>query len=131
MSSRLSTIPADSLLQLRQRLDCLPPKSPERATQIAATAQLYGISVTTVYRALSLVLRPRTAHRSDHGQPRVLPPSELEHYCELIATLKLRTTNKSDRQGERRERELQELVKKVSARWHCLLMRPLTLTVIP
>lgn len=97
MSSRRSAIPADSLLQLRQRLDRLPPKSPERATQIAAAALLYGISVTTVYRALRLVLRPRTAHRSDHGQPRILPPSELEHYCELIAALKLRTTNKSGR----------------------------------
>ncbi|EHF4860211.1 hypothetical protein K2706_004843, partial [Salmonella enterica subsp. enterica serovar Enteritidis] len=50
MSSRRSAIPSDSLLQLRQRLDRLPPKSPERANQIAATAQLYGISVTTVYR---------------------------------------------------------------------------------
>lgn len=97
MSSRRSAIPADSLLQLRQRLDRLPPKSPERATQIAAVAQLYGISVTTVYRALRLVLRPRTVHRRDHGQPRILPPSELEHYCELIAALKLRTTNNSGR----------------------------------
>ncbi|EBS1067865.1 transposase [Salmonella enterica subsp. enterica serovar Wangata] len=97
MSSRRSAIPSDSLLQLRQRLDRLPPKSPERANQIAATAQLYGISVTTVYRALHLVLKPRTAHRSDHGQPRILPPSELEHYCELIAALKLRTTNKPGR----------------------------------
>lgn len=75
-SRRSSAIPADSLLQLRQRLDRLPPKSPERATQIAAAAQLYGISVTTVYRALRLVLRPRTAHRRDHGQPRILPSSE-------------------------------------------------------
>lgn len=41
MSSRRSAIPADSLLQLRQRLVRLPPKSPERATQIAAAAQLY------------------------------------------------------------------------------------------
>ncbi|ABX47784.1 hypothetical protein Sbal195_0606 [Shewanella baltica OS195] len=62
MSRRRSAIPLDSLLQLGQRLDRLPPKSPERATQIAASAQLYGISVTTVYRTLRLVLRPRTAH---------------------------------------------------------------------
>lgn len=97
MSSRRSFIPADSLLQLRQKLDRLPPKSHERATQIAVTAQLYGISVTMVYRALRLVLRPRTAHRRDHGQPRMLPSSELEHYCELIAAIKLPTTNKSGR----------------------------------
>jgi hypothetical protein len=97
MRSRRSAIPADSLLQLWQRLYRLPPKSPERAIQIAATIQLYGISVTTVYRALRLVLRPRTAHRSDRDQPRILPSSELEHYCELIAALKLRTPNKSGR----------------------------------
>lgn len=97
MSSRRSTIPADSLLQLRQRLDRLLLKSPERTAQITAPAQLYGISVTTVYRALRFVLRPRTAHHRDHGQPRILPPSELEYYCELIAALKLRTTNKSGR----------------------------------
>lgn len=98
MSSwRSSAIPADSLLLLRQRLDRLPPNSPERATQIAATAQLYGISVTTVYCALRLVLRPRTAQRSYHGQPRLLPPSELEYDCELNAALKLRTTNKFGR----------------------------------
>lgn len=30
------------------------------------------------------------------------------------------------KQGERRERELQELVKKVNVRWHCLLMRRMT-----
>lgn len=40
MSSRRSAIPADSLLQLRQRLDRLPPKSPERATQVAAFCSL-------------------------------------------------------------------------------------------
>lgn len=97
MGSRRKTIPADSLLQLRQRLDRLPPKSPERAAQIAAMAQLYGISATTVYRSLRYVLKPRTAHRRDHGRPRILPQSELEHYCELITALKLRTTNKSGR----------------------------------
>ena len=39
MASR-KVIPVDSLVQLRQRLDRLPPKSPERAAQIAAVAQL-------------------------------------------------------------------------------------------
>lgn len=46
MSSRRKTIPSDSLLQLWQRLDRLPPKSPERAVQIIAMALLYGISVS-------------------------------------------------------------------------------------
>jgi hypothetical protein len=90
-------IPADSLFQLRQRLDRLPPKSPERAAQVAAVAQLYGVSSTTVYRALKAFPKPRAAHRVDRGTPRVLPKAELERYCELIAALKLRTTNKQGR----------------------------------
>ena len=41
--------------------------------------------------------RTRAAHRADHGKPRLLPQTELECYCELIAVLKLRTTNKQGR----------------------------------
>jgi hypothetical protein len=96
MASR-KVIPVDSLVQLRQRLDRLPSKSPERAAQIAAVAQLYGVSSTTVYRALRALLKPHAAHRADRGTPRVLPRADLERYCELIAALKLRTTNKQGR----------------------------------
>jgi hypothetical protein len=90
-------IPSDSLLHLRQRLDRLPRKSPERAVQVLAVAELYGISTTTVYRALKEFLKPRSIHRVDHGKPRVMPKAELERYCELVAALKLRTTNKVGR----------------------------------
>ncbi len=96
-SSRHKEIPPDSLLQLQQRLDRLPRKSHERVNQVAAIAELYGISPTTVYRALKQFLKPRSIHRADHGQPRRLPKSELERYCELVAALKLRTTNKNGR----------------------------------
>ncbi len=106
---RRSPIPADSLLALRQRLDRLPPKSPERSTQVASTAELYGVSTDTVYRGLRAVRKPRAAHRADFGQPRVLPKAELERYCELIAALKLRTTNKKGRHlSTRRAIELLE-----------------------
>ena len=90
-------IPADALLRLRQRLDRLPRKSPERAAQVLATAELFGISTTSVYRALKEFPKPRTVHRADHGKPRILPRAELERYCEVIAALKLRTTNKQGR----------------------------------
>ena len=96
-SARHKQIPYDSLLQLRQRLDRLPRKSSERTNQITAVAMLYGISVATVYRALSGINRPHAAHRADHGKPRLLPQAELERYCELVAALKLRTTNKNGR----------------------------------
>lgn len=96
-SARHKQIPYDSLLQLRQRLDHLPRKSSERTNQITTVAILYGVSVATVYRALSVINRPRAAHRADHGKPRLLPQAELERYCELVAALKLRTTNKNGR----------------------------------
>jgi hypothetical protein len=58
---------------------------------------LYGVSTTTVSRALNRIHEPHAAHRADHGQPRMLSQPALERYCELIAALKLRTTNKNGR----------------------------------
>ncbi|UQW71868.1 DDE-type integrase/transposase/recombinase [Pseudomonas avellanae] len=102
-------MPVDSLLQLRQRLDRLPKKSPERATQVAAIAELYGVSPSTVYRALNLIHKPHAVHRADRGKPRVLQQAQLERYCELIAALKIRTTNKQGRHlSTRRAIELLE-----------------------
>jgi len=75
----------------------LPPRSPERAAQISAMASLHGVSSATVYRSLQNFNKPRLAHRADYGKPRVLAPSELERYCELIAAFKLRATNKKGR----------------------------------
>lgn len=106
---RHKQLPADALLQLRQRLDRLPRKSPERANQVAAVATLYGVSATTVYRELNRVHKPHAVHRADHGRPRVLPQPELERYCELVAALKLRTTNRNGRHlSTRRAIELLE-----------------------
>lgn len=97
MNTRRKSIPVDSLLQLRQRLDHLPKKSSERTAQVEAMAELYGVSPATVYRALLGFSKLRNAHRADRGRTRVLPQSELAQYCELVAALKLRTTNKQGR----------------------------------
>jgi hypothetical protein len=93
-STRRKRIPTDSLLALRQRLDSLPKKSPERAAQMRAAAELYGVSTATIYRLLHDFDKLQPAHRSDYGRPRVLRQAEMERYCELVAALKLRTTNK-------------------------------------
>lgn len=90
-------IPAEALVQLRQRLDLLRPRSAERRRLVTATAELYGVSPDSLYRALRQLNRPHSAHRSDKGRPRKLPLSELENYCEIIAALKVRTTNKKGR----------------------------------
>lgn len=106
---RRKQIPADSLLQLRQRLDRLPHRSSERAAQVLAIATLYGISTASVYRALRDFNRPKAAHRADQGKPRGLRQPELEHYCNLVAALRLRTTNKQGRHlSTRRAIELLE-----------------------
>lgn len=45
-------IPAELLLQLLQQLDRLPHESPKRGAQVRAKSELYGISTTSVCRAL-------------------------------------------------------------------------------
>jgi len=50
-----------------------------------------------LYRAIREWARPRALHRADHGHPRVLPKDQMERYCEVIAAIKLRTSNKQGR----------------------------------
>lgn len=83
----------EALVDLRRRLSTLPPRTQERRQVLRETAQLYGVSEDTLYRALRERFRPRSLRRADHGQPRAIPRDELERYCELIAALKLRTSN--------------------------------------
>jgi hypothetical protein len=64
---------------------------------IRETAATYGVSETTVYRALQRRTALRAVHRGDRGTPRVLPQEQLERYCELVAAMKLRTANKQGR----------------------------------
>ena len=90
-------VPAEALLDLRRRLSTLPLRSPERRQVMRDTAQLYGVSEDTLYRSLRERLRPRALHRADRGEPRVMPREQLERYCELIAAIKLRTSNTKGR----------------------------------
>ena len=61
------------------------------------TAALYGVSEPTLYRALAARARPKALRRADRGMPRALPKEQLERYCELIAAIKVRTSNKKGR----------------------------------
>ena len=61
------------------------------------TAHLYGISPDTLYRALRKRARPRSLRRADYGLSRVLPKDQMERYCEVIAAIKLRTSNRKGR----------------------------------
>src|SRR6185369_3714631 len=80
-----------------RRLAILPARHPDRKELIAGAAALYGVSRATLYRGLQHGWRPRPVHRADRGHPRVAPPAELERWCEIVAAMKLRTTNKQGR----------------------------------
>ncbi|NEP19901.1 MAG: transposase family protein, partial [Leptolyngbya sp. SIO4C1] len=57
----------------------------------------YGVSESTLYRTLRSVTQLHTLRRADYGQPRVMPKITLERYCEVIAAIKIRTSNKKGR----------------------------------
>jgi len=91
------SISAEALIDLHRRLATLTPRSPERRMVMHDTATLYGVSEQTLYRALAARARPKALRRADRGIPRALPKDQLERYCELIAAIKVRTSNKKGR----------------------------------
>jgi hypothetical protein len=87
----------ETLVLLRRKLEELPPRSEERRHLIVDCADLHGVSDDTIYRALREQFRPRSLHRRDRGKPRRAARDDLERYCEIIAALKVRTTNNKGR----------------------------------
>lgn len=92
-----NSLPFETLATLRVRLDQLGTRSPDRKALIESTASLYGVSAETVYRALRQGYKPKGVRRADQGKPRKISRVELNKYCEVIAALKVRTTNKKGR----------------------------------
>ena len=90
-------VPTEALVTLRQRLAALPARHPERTTLIRSTAALYAVSRATLYRLLRGGRRPHAAHRADQGRPRSMSASEIERWCEIVAAMKVRTTNRKGR----------------------------------
>ena len=88
---------AEALIDLHRRLSALPSRSHDRRMIMRETATPYGLSEQTLYRALAERARPRALRRSDRGTPRVLPQDKMQSYCEVIAALKVRTSNKKGR----------------------------------
>lgn len=107
--TRRKRIGAEALVNLRRRLDALPPRHPDRVELLKSSAELYGVSRATLYRALRQHLRPKAVRRADRGKSRKIPDAQMERYCEVVAAMKLRTTNKKGRRlSTRRVLELLE-----------------------
>ena len=60
-------------MELRNSLDRLPPRSKERRILIEETAELYGVSTVTIYRALKEYITPKSVRRADYGKPVPIP----------------------------------------------------------
>jgi hypothetical protein len=90
-------VPVEALAALRRRLAALPARHPERGVLMKSTAQLYAVSRATLYRLLGGDRRPKDAHRADRGCPRLMPAPEIERWCEIVAAMKVRTTNRKGR----------------------------------
>lgn len=90
-------VPIEAIATLRRRLVALPARHPDRQKLLASTAGLYGVSRATLHRRLRGERRPKDAHRSDRGQPRVMSAAEIESWCEIVAAMKVRTTNRKGR----------------------------------
>jgi hypothetical protein len=96
-------ISPEALSDLRRQLEPLPPRSAERRRRIQEAAAFYGVSEPTLYRLRRQRRQPRSLGRADRGAPRVLPKAELERYLEVIAALKVRTSNGKGRHLSTRE----------------------------
>lgn len=90
-------IPIETLIMLQNSLDALPARCSKRCILVKETADLYGVSVSAIRRALREHHQPKTVNRSDYNRPRIMRQSEMKRYCELVAALKIRTSNKQGR----------------------------------
>ncbi len=96
MADRGVRIPAETLLVLRTRLARLPARSTVRR-EVGRTAEIFGVSPSTIYRFLKALHQSKGLKRADRGKPRSIPERDLARYCEIIAALKIRTSNRKGR----------------------------------
>ncbi|MCP3942907.1 MAG: hypothetical protein GY710_15665 [Desulfobacteraceae bacterium] len=89
----LKKIPEERLFELINRINPLPFRSPEKKAIIADFADLYGVSINTVYRRLRERQKPKSIRRSDLGNPRAIDEKELKKYCEIISAIKAKSMN--------------------------------------
>ena len=92
-----NTIPLESIIILHNNLVGLSARNPEKRRLQEEVAKGFDVSLSTIRRVLRNYRKPKSARRSDFNHPRVISAAEMQYYCDLIAALKKRTTNKQDR----------------------------------
>lgn len=91
-------IPSEVIVNLYHKLSNLSAKHPDRKLLINETAKAFDVSFSTVRRAIKNYSQPRSITRSDYNCPRKISKEEMVRYCELIAALKIRSTNRKGKQ---------------------------------
>lgn len=92
------SLPTEVIVGLYHQLSNLSAKNPNRKLLIQETAQVFNVSLSTVRRTLKNYCEPRSIQRSDYNRPRKISREEMLRYCEVIAALKIRSTNKKGKQ---------------------------------
>ncbi len=87
---------AETLIDLHRRLSTLPSRSHDRRMIMQETANLYGLSEQTLYRALAERARPKPCDAQTVVRRGCCRRTRW-YYCELIAAIKVRTSNKKGR----------------------------------
>ena len=91
-------IPTEVIVDLYYKLSNLSAKHRDRKPLINETAKAFSVSPSTVRRAIKNYSQPRSVIRSDYNCPRKINKEEMVRYCELIAALKIRSTNRKGKQ---------------------------------
>ena len=90
-------LPNDIIVILHNKLAKLSKRDPKRKLVMQEAAELYGVSISTIYRAVSNYSKLSRVTRADYNHPRTMNFDSIRKYCEVIAALKLRTSNKKGR----------------------------------
>jgi hypothetical protein len=91
-------LPVETIVGLYHQLANLSAKHSDRNRLIKETADAFNVSLSTVRRALKNYRQPRSIQRADYNKPRKISSEEMLSYCELIAALKIRSTNRKGKQ---------------------------------
>lgn len=91
-------LPTEVIVGLYHQIVNVAAKDPNRKRLIEEIAQAFDVSFSTVRRALKNYRQPHSMQRSDYNQPRKISREEMLRYCELIAALKIRSTNRKGKQ---------------------------------
>ncbi len=87
-------IPIDQLVFLFHEMEKYSSRDPIRKALVLNIASSFGVSESTVRRALKSCGCSKEMRRSDYKSPRKMSSIEVKYYCELIAALQYGTTNK-------------------------------------